>query len=98
MDFPIVFYDLSGISFQNQLQSRVEKDKILYQLFPKRILSDYANNMIKDQPNIIELKNRLSILQKDLKVIRESKFYRVWQTYNQFLRKIGIKRNNKNNH
>lgn len=91
LDFPIVYYDMSGISFKNQNLSISEKNKILNSILPPRILQDYANNHIKEQPNVKLLKNKIINLQKDMRKIQTSKFYKLWQFYNQVLKNIGLK-------
>jgi glycosyltransferase involved in cell wall biosynthesis len=92
LDFPIVYYDMSGISFRNQKLSINEKNQILNELLPPRILEDYANNHIKEQPNVKSLKNKIANLQNDLTKIQTSKFYKLWQSYNQILKNIGLKK------
>lgn len=92
LDFPIVFYDMNGISSKRQLSSLKEKDDAAKRLIPHRILLDYRNQLFDLNQDTCDLENKIEILSRDLSVIQSSKFYKVWQYMNFFLKRIGLKK------
>ena len=92
LNFPIVFYDMNGISMKKQEVSLKEKKEALEKLIPPRILMDYEKRTIKKTKDIFELKNELTIAKKDLQTIQSAKFYKMWQTMNDVFKKVGIKK------
>ncbi|NCC71135.1 glycosyltransferase, partial [bacterium] len=92
LSFPIVFYDNTGISSNKQKNSLKEKEQCLNQLIPARILADYSTSSTIKPTDKSEYENKIKILSNDLKTIQSSKFYKLWQTWNKLLKKIGIKK------
>lgn len=92
LNFPIVFYDMNGLSMKKQKMSLKEKDECLNKLIPARILADYKKKNIRKSKDFHELEDEIERLKRDLHIIQSAKFYKMWQEMNSILRKVGIKK------
>lgn len=92
LNFPIVFYDMNGLSMKKQKMSLKEKEECLKKMIPARILADYEKKNIRKKKDLYELEDEIRRLKRDLHIIQSAKFYKMWQEMNNVLKKVGIKK------